>query len=292
MMRWYALPALCLTVLTVPARASYHTFDEAGQLATVGVAGFEFDEGIPRSTEALSCLALLDDRLNGTPTPAPDPGGLIQPFESVGAWSFVFEPPATPPILDPFLIEDSGPCPEPDELSTGMIAEPGTVSNALAPEPFSPGTRRPASLAMFATGLLWVGVSMSRSRSRRHALWSEGTTRMVAGPKLAASPSAPAMSAPLAMGVVGADGAQVLAASVGAATVPKRLVEFNLRVTPAELAALEWLRDECSGPGGFDEAKAAAGIKRILGTEVVELLCANVPEGGRRTVKLRVHHDP
>jgi hypothetical protein len=94
------------------------------------------------------------------------------------------------------------------------------------------------------------------------------------------------------MGVEGADGARVPVVSVGTATAPNLLVEFNLRVTSAELAALEWLRDECAGPGGFDEAKAAAGIKRILGTEVVELLCANVPQGGRRTVKLRVHRDP
>jgi hypothetical protein len=94
------------------------------------------------------------------------------------------------------------------------------------------------------------------------------------------------------MGLEGADGAQVPLVSVEPTPAPSVMVEINLRVTPAELAALEWLRDECSGPEGFDEAKAAAGIKQILGAEVVDLLCAGVPEGDRRTVKLRVHRDP
>ncbi len=237
MMRRFVLPALFLAVLTVPARASYSTFDEAGLLAAVGVASSELDEGMPPSTEASARLALLDD-LKGSPTPAPDPGGLVHPFESVGSWSFVFEPSPTTPILDPFLVDDQGRCPAPDDLATGSIAEPVSVSNAAAPESFSPGTRRPASLGMFATGLLWVGASMSWSRSRRRAVRSEGTPRIVADPVPSASPPAPVVSAPLATGVEGAGGVRVPGVSVGTATVPKLLVEFNLRVSPAELAAL------------------------------------------------------
>jgi hypothetical protein len=244
--------------------------------------------GIPPG-ELPAGLALLEE-FNGSPTPtsAPDTGGLAFPFDGLGTWSIAFGPSPTSLILESFLREGRGPGPVSGDLSTRNLAARVNVPNA-APELFSLARGRPGSFAMLATGLLWVGVSMSLFR------WQQGARRDVGAPGFVAEaePPAPAQSGSgsIAIGIEGADGAQFPSVSVEPANAPKVVVEINLRVTLAELAALEWLRDECWGPNGFDEAKAAVGIKQILGAEVIDLLCAGVPEGDRRTIKLRVHHE-
>ena len=70
-------------------------------------------------------------------------------------------------------------------------------------------------------------------------------------------------------------------------------VEMSLRVTRDEMIALERLYDDCTCPdGSFDEAGASNGIRNILSPEVLDLLCAGVARGDRRTVKLRVKDTP
>jgi hypothetical protein len=70
-------------------------------------------------------------------------------------------------------------------------------------------------------------------------------------------------------------------------------VGINLKVTRAELTSLEWLYEECERPdGSIDEVRASAGIREILGAEVIAFLCSGVSVGDRRTVTLRVHDRP
>jgi hypothetical protein len=256
----FLAPLLWLSMPTAPAWASYRMFDQAGLLAAVGESRPEAGDATAPGAGSPARVALLDGLID---PPSTGPGGLALDLGGAGVGSFELAPAlATAPF------ESLGPDdPASDALpGTGVPARSRGTADlpADAPVRFSIGSRRPASFAMLATGLAWVGLSMSRSRGHR------GMGRGVAGRRHPAG----------------------MKRTIGRTTAPRPVREINLRVTPAELTALEWLRDECAGPDGFDEAKAAAGIRQILGAEVVDLLCSGVETGDRRTVKLRLHGEP